>query len=50
LERESFSVWWDQVTETALREAKAVVVLWSKKSIEALWIENAGDSIAAISA
>jgi len=47
-EREGFSVWWDvglktgeaydQVTEKALREAKAVVVLWSKRSVESRWV------------
>jgi TolB-like protein len=47
-EREGFSVWWDQtlhsgenydqVTEGALREAKAVVVLWSKKSVDSRWV------------
>ncbi len=47
-EREGFSVWWDatlnpgeafdQVTEKALREAKAVVVLWSKKSVDSRWV------------
>ncbi len=47
-EREGFNVWWDatlrsgeaydQVTEKALREAKAVVVLWSKKSVESRWV------------
>lgn len=41
LGQEGFSVWWDQslrsgdaydkVTEQALRDAKAVVVLWSRK-------------------
>jgi TolB-like protein len=41
-------VWWDtaltpgeaydQVTEKALREARAVVVLWSKKSVESRWV------------
>jgi TolB-like protein len=48
LEREGFTVWWDQalsageafdrVTEKALDEAKAVVVLWSKKSVESRWV------------
>jgi TolB-like protein len=43
-----FSVWWDQtlnpgeaydrVTEKALREAKAVAVLWSKKSVDSHWV------------
>ena len=47
-EAEEFSVWWDvtlrsgenydQVTETALRDAKAVVVLWSKKSVDSQWV------------
>ena len=47
-EREGLSVWWDQtlhsgenydqVTESALREAKAVVVLWSKKSVDSRWV------------
>ncbi len=45
---QGFDVWWDatlrsgeaydQVTEKALREAKAVVVLWSKKSVESRWV------------
>ena len=48
LESERLSVWWDdslrsgdaydQVTEKALREAKAVVVLWSRKSVESRWV------------
>jgi TolB-like protein len=48
LEREGFTVWWDatlrsgeaydQVTEKALKEAKAVVVLWSKKSVDSRWV------------
>lgn len=48
LEREGFSVWWDvtlhsgeaydQVTEKALREARAVVVLWSKASVDSRWV------------
>lgn len=47
-EREGFSVWWDQtlnagenydqVTERALRDAKAVVVLWSKNSVDSRWV------------
>ena len=48
LESEGFSVWWDQslsageafdqVTERALDEARAVVVLWSQKSVESRWV------------
>ena len=48
LEARGFSVWWDvtvrlgeafdEVTEAALREAKAVVVLWSKKSVASRWV------------
>ena len=47
-ERAGFSVWWDQtlrsgenydqVTERALRDAKAVVVLWSRKSVDSRWV------------
>jgi adenylate cyclase len=47
-ERKGFSVWWDQtlrsgeaydeVTEKALREAKAVVVLWSRTSVVSRWV------------
>jgi eukaryotic-like serine/threonine-protein kinase len=47
-EAEGFSVWWDQslnpgeafdqVTERALDEAKAVVVLWSKTSVNSRWV------------
>jgi TolB-like protein len=47
-EREGFSVWWDQtinpgevydrVTEKALQDARAVVVLWSKRSVESHWV------------
>ncbi|MES2604239.1 MAG: toll/interleukin-1 receptor domain-containing protein, partial [Pseudomonadota bacterium] len=47
-ERAGFSVWWDvtlksgedfdQVTEQALEVAKAVVVLWSKKSVASRWV------------
>ncbi|MFM9864366.1 MAG: TIR domain-containing protein [Micropepsaceae bacterium] len=48
LEREGFRVWWDaalrtgeaydEVMEGALRSARAVVVLWSKKSVESRWV------------
>jgi TolB-like protein/Flp pilus assembly protein TadD len=47
-EAQAWSVWWDatlrsgeaydQVTEEALRTAKAVVVLWSKKSVTSRWV------------
>jgi TolB-like protein len=47
-ERAGFSVWWDQtlsagedydeVTEKALEEARAVVVLWSRKSVGSRWV------------
>ena len=48
LEREGFKVWWDQtlrsgenydqVTEEALEQAGAVVVLWSKASVGSRWV------------
>lgn len=48
LARAGFSVWWDQtlrsgeaydqVTEKSLREARAVVVLWSKCSVNSRWV------------
>ena len=47
-EVEGFSVWWDaalkageaydEVTETALRMARAVVVLWSPRSVVSRWV------------
>jgi TolB-like protein/tetratricopeptide (TPR) repeat protein len=47
-QHEGFSVWWDQtlnageafdqVTEQALDVAKAVVVLWSKRSVNSRWV------------
>jgi TolB-like protein len=47
-EAQGFSVWWDvtlrpgetfdEVTEVALRDAKAVVVLWSPRSISSRWV------------
>lgn len=50
LEREGLSVWWDQalsagetfdkVTEKALKDARAVVVLWSKRSVESRWVRS----------
>ena len=46
--REGFDVWWDvtlrsgeaydQVTENALKTAKAVVVLWSVRSVASRWV------------
>jgi TolB-like protein len=48
LEAQGFTVWWDaalhtgesfdQAIEKALNEAKAVVVLWSKKSVDSRWV------------
>lgn len=48
LAAEGFEVWWDQtlrsgeaydrVTEKALTEARAVVVLWSPRSVESRWV------------
>lgn len=48
LTREGFSVWWDQtlntgeaydqVTERALEDASAVVVLWSQRSVASRWV------------
>jgi tetratricopeptide (TPR) repeat protein len=45
---EGFEVWWDahlrsgeeydRVTEAALRDARAVVVLWSKRSVDSSWV------------
>jgi hypothetical protein len=47
---EGFDVWWDvalrsgeaydEVTEAALRGAKAVVVLWSKRSVASRWVRS----------
>ena len=47
-EREGFKVWWDatlrsseafdQSIERALKSAKAVVVLWSRTSVESRWV------------
>jgi TolB-like protein len=48
--REGLTVWWDatlrsgeaydEVTEKALRDARAVVVLWSKKSVASRWVRS----------
>jgi len=48
LKEEGFEVWWDQalhsgdpydrITEQALKDAKAVVVLWSRSSVESRWV------------
>ena len=47
-EAQGFKVWWDvglrtgeaydQVTEKALKTAKAVVALWSPRSVESRWV------------
>ena len=47
-EREGFSVWWDvslrsgeaydKITEDALNDARAVVVLWSPRSVGSRWV------------
>ena len=47
-EAQGLDVWWDtaltrgeaydQVTEKALKTAKAVVILWSRKSVESRWV------------
>ena len=47
-ERQGFTVWWDatlrsgeaydEVTERALADAKAVVVLWSAQSVNSRWV------------
>ena len=48
LQAAGLDVWWDahlrageaydEITENAVREAKAVVVLWSKKSVASRWV------------
>jgi Tol biopolymer transport system component len=50
LEQEGFSVWWDQalnagesfdqVTERTLKEARAVVVLWTRRSVQSRWVRS----------
>src|SRR6478735_4202979 len=50
LAREGLDVWWDvalnpgetfdKVTEQALREARAVLVLWSKRSVDSRWVRS----------
>lgn len=54
LEAEGFTVWWDglleagtvftHTTEAALENAKAVVVLWSKTSINSHWVRDEAQS------
>jgi formylglycine-generating enzyme required for sulfatase activity len=61
LQNEGFDVWWDtilragqtydEVTERQLREASAVVVLWSTKSVKSKWVRaeaTLGDRKAAL--
>lgn len=50
VELQGLTVWWDQeirsgdaydeVTEGALREAQAVIVLWSRKSVASRWVRS----------
>jgi TIR domain len=50
LQSEGFTVWWDpklrageifdDVIEKALNEAKCVIVLWSKRSVESLYVKD----------
>jgi TolB-like protein/tetratricopeptide (TPR) repeat protein len=50
LQSAGYEVWWDQalhpgetfdqVTESALREARAVVVLWSRQSVLSRWVRS----------
>jgi formylglycine-generating enzyme required for sulfatase activity len=50
LESEGWTVWWDpklragehfdDVTEKALKESKCVVVMWSKRSVESLYVKD----------
>jgi hypothetical protein len=50
LEQQGWSVWWDfqilpgesfsRVIETAIEDAKCVVVLWSKTSVSSEWVQN----------
>ena len=53
LQKASYSVWWDadlpahrsysDVIETHLRDAKAVVVLWSKEAVGSQWVRAEAD-------
>lgn len=56
LESQGWSVWWDpklragecfnDVIEKALKESKAVVVMWSKRSVESVYVrDEATDTI-----
>jgi hypothetical protein len=50
LESQGWSVWWDpklragerfnDVIEKALKESKAVVVMWSKRSVESVYVKD----------
>ncbi|GJL66028.1 MAG: hypothetical protein NPIRA05_09990 [Nitrospirales bacterium] len=50
LESQGFSIWWDhhippgttwdKVIETALNEAKCVIVVWTKASVDSDWVRN----------
>src|SRR5262245_58405688 len=50
LESEGYSVWYDrqlragesfaQIIETAINKAKAVIVLWSKTSVNSAWVAD----------
>jgi len=50
LERQGWSVWWDrkippgrqfsQVIKEAIDEAKCIIVLWSKESVNSDWVQN----------
>ncbi len=53
LERAGFSIWWDSslrsgdafdaAIENALQAASAVIVLWSKTSVQSRWVRGRSD-------